>query len=168
MIISLLIYIIICLIGYVIMSQLYKNGVMETLPMPKSEWLYYLIQFTWGMFANLLGVILATILICFGFRPYWYGRNFSFALPINSGMSLEIFLFGPENASTNLKNHEHGHSIQNLYFGPLFLGMVAIPSVTRFWVRELRIKKGEKLKTKYDDIWFEGQASKTGDKFMNR
>ena len=168
MIISLLIYIIICLIGYVMMSQLYKNGVMETLPMPKSEWLYYFIQFSWGLLANLLGGIIAIVLVCIGFRPYWYGRNFGFALPINSGMGLGIFLFGPENASTHLKNHEHGHSIQNLYFGPFFLGMVAIPSVTRFWVRELRIKKGEKLKTKYDDIWFEGQASKTGDKFMNR
>lgn len=167
MIISLLVYAIICVIGYVMMSQLYKNNAVEALTMPKSEWLYYFIQFTWGLLANLLGGIIAIVLICCRFQPYWYGRNWGFALPINSGMSLGIFFFGPENASTHLKNHEHGHSIQNFYFGPLFLGMIAIPSVVRFWIREIMTRKGKKPKTKYDDIWFEGQATKTGDKFIN-
>ena len=36
------------------------------------------------------------------------------------------------------REHEFGHAIQHLYLGPAFIFLVAIPSATRYWLREFR------------------------------
>ena len=58
--------------------------------------------------------------------------------------------------------HEYGHSIQNLWWGWLMPFVICIPSAVRYWYREIRYAIGKPPKTKYDDIWFEGQATKLG------
>ena len=62
-----------------------------------------------------------------------------------------------------------GHGIQNLYWGPLMIFVIVIPSVTRFWYREwywkYRYPKTGKALPPYDSIWFEGQATKLGAKY---
>jgi hypothetical protein len=148
------------------MNHLYENKTVETLKAPNRKWVYYLLQFTWGLPMNIIGAIVALVLVCFRKRPYWYGWNLCFELPVNFGLDLGIFFIAPINGSTHTKNHEHGHGIQNIYFGPFTIGMVSIPSAARFWVRELMYTFGTKPTKKYDDIWFEGQATKTGDKFI--
>ena len=165
-IIGLLIYIVVCGIAYFAMNYLYTNGKVEVLEAPKKKWLYYLLQFTWGLPMNIIGMIVALILICFRKRPYRYGWNLCFELPVNFGLELGIFFIAPIDGSTHTKNHEHGHGIQNIYFGPFTVGMVSIPSATRFWIRELKYACGAPPKSKYDDIWFEGQATKSGDNFI--
>lgn len=65
--------------------------------------------------------------------------------------------------------HECGHGIQNIIFGPLFPFLVAIPSVIRYWYREVIWRKDRERYfqlPKYDDIWFEGQATRWGDKYI--
>ena len=64
--------------------------------------------------------------------------------------------------------HEYGHGIQNLWWGPLFLFVIAIPSAIRYWwrifYRKFIYPKNRKKLPAYDDIWFEGQATKLGKK----
>ncbi|MBO5712210.1 MAG: hypothetical protein J6R47_05160 [Acholeplasmatales bacterium] len=41
--------------------------------------------------------------------------------------------------------------------------VICIPSALRYWYRELRYnRKGITPPTKYDDIWFEDEATKLG------
>ena len=163
----LFVYALWCAAGYMVMSYLYREAEIEALPNVKYRWLYYLLQFTWGLPMNLIGAIVALILICFGKKAYRYGWNYCFELPVDFGLELGIFFIAPINGSKYTKDHEHGHAIQNIYFGPFSIGMVSIPSALRFWVREIQYKMNRAPNTGYDDIWFEGQATKTGTKFIN-
>ena len=45
--------------------------------------------------------------------------------------------------------------------------VVCIPSAVRYWYREFKYHR-KKLTppTKYDDIWFEGQATKWGSEYI--
>lgn len=166
--IILLFYIIVCETWYLIMYHLYDNGTAKILPAPKQRWLYYLLQFTWGLPMNILGGLTALCLICCGCKPMRYGWNYYFELPVNFGLELGIFFIAYKNASTHTKNHEHGHSIQNIYFGPFSIGMVTIPSAARFWIREILYAINKPPLMSYDDIWFEGQASKSGMAFLEQ
>lgn len=66
------------------------------------------------------------------------------------------------------RKHEFGHAIQHLYMGPLFIFVVAIPSAVRYWYKRIMQKKGKKFPNDwYDSIWFEGGATKTGEKFVD-
>lgn len=167
LLVCILLYVIVCETAYIVMNHLYDNGTVEALGVPKKRWVYYLLQFSWGLPMNLIGSIVAGILLLFRKRPTPYGWNWCFELPVNFGLELGVFFIAPIGGSTHTKNHEHGHAIQNIYFGPFAIGMVSIPSAARFWVRELIYKLGKKPKANYDDIWFEGQATKSGDKFIN-
>lgn len=166
MLIGLLWYITICVIAYCVMSDLYKDEKVVALKAPKQRWVYYLLQFTWGLPMNIAGLVVAFVMFCFRRLPYQYGWGYCYELPVNFGLELGIFFIAPIGGSEHLKEHEFGHGIQNIYFGPFTIGMVSIPSVTRYWLRELKKHLGKELTTAYDDIWFEGQASKSGHEFM--
>ena len=46
--------------------------------------------------------------------------------------------------------------------------LVSIPSAMRYWYREYLVRKKKKLHSElppYDSIWFEGWATKLGDKY---
>lgn len=163
----LIVYTLASIAGYLIMGNLYYNGAVVSLPNVKRRWVYYLLQFTWGLPMNLIGSIVALVLVCFKKKAYRYGWNYCFELPVNFGLELGIFFIAPINGSTHTKNHEHGHAIQNIYFGPLCVGMVSIPSAVRFWIREIQYMVKKPPKTKYDDVWFEDQATKSGTHFIN-
>ena len=156
------VYIILCVALYAFMDGMYRVGMFMALPAPKWRWLYYLLSFTWGLPMNIAGGFVALILLCFRKKPKWYGWNLCFELPVNFGLSLGIFFIAPIGGSTHTKNHEHGHSIQNVYFGPLAVGAVNVPSAVRFWVRETQSRRGNKPGTLYDEIWFERQATLSG------
>lgn len=129
--------------------------------------LFYFIQFTWGIVMNLIGVIVYLIL-SFKHPKFKFGNSLGVVVGENwGGLSLGIFIFcGKNNITHHLKCHESGHGIQNLFMGPLFPFLVGIPSVIRYWYRELKYyRKGRSPKTFYDSIWFEGQATKLGTKY---
>lgn len=164
--INLLVYAIWCAAGYAIMNYLYIGGNLEFLPNVKRRWLYYLIQFTWGLTMNIFGGAVALVLLCCGKKPYRYGWNYCFELDVNFGLELGIFFIAPINGSEHTKKHEHGHAIQNLYFGPFCIGMVSIPSATRYWIREIQRMLKKPPTSDYDDVWFEGQATQSGSNFI--
>lgn len=73
-------------------------------------------------------------------------------------------------SDTSLHSHEIGHTIQNVRWGPLFPLVIGLPSIIRaaFFtkLKERHFKKhGEKLD--YESIWFEGNATKLGNKYIS-
>lgn len=125
------------------------------------SFIYYLLQFTYGILMNAIGLIVFLITICFTHNVQKNVHSFYTTISkMTAGFSLGIFCFVGKNSSQYLINHETGHTYQNIIFGPLMLILVDIPSVIRYWYR-----KGKKnLKTGYYDIWFEKQASDLGTK----
>ena len=125
---------------------------------------FYFLSFTWGLPTTLAGCLAALILLAAGKRPKKWGYCYYFEIGKNwGGMSLGIFFIKGTAESIHIKNHEHGHSIQNCHFGPLMPILVNCPSSLRFWWRKLF----KKHRTPYDSIWFEGQATRLGTEFIN-
>lgn len=138
--------------------------------MIRNKFLFYLLSFTWGLPMTLLGCIVAMVLLVVGHKPKKYGYCWYFEVGESwGGLELgAIFLVG-KYTSEHTKKHEHGHGIQNCWFGFLMPFVICIPSATRYWYREYLLRSGKRKYSElpdYDSIWFEGQASKLGYKFI--
>lgn len=101
---------------------------MKTIP----RILYYLIQWTWGLPQNLLGLMLT--LKYRKCRKEWYhGALITYHNEGWGGISLGMFIIIREKAGENwiheAKIHEYGHSVQSLLLGPLYLFVIGIPSM---------------------------------------
>ena len=133
-----------------------------------SDRAFYLRSFTWGLPVNLAGALVSLGLLATGHRPKRFGNCVQFEAGKNwGGGSLGIFMITCRNASRHLKEHEHGHSIQNCYYGPFMPFLVNLPSSTRYWYRKaVHALKPQKQLPPYDSIWFEGEASRLGSEFM--
>lgn len=159
-------YIILSIPIYILMRHLYNSKNIRALPAVKHKWLWYLIQFTWGLPMNVVGLVVALVFICFNKKPKKYGWCYCFELNTDWGLELGIFFIAPGDSNPT-KNHEHGHAIQNIYLGPFAITCVSIPSCIRFWFRRIKKLINPSIKLKpYDSIWFEGQASDSGTKFI--
>lgn len=129
--------------------------------------LFYILSLTWGLIMTIIGAVPASVLWCMGVKPERYGGCRCFVMGENwGGVSLGLFIF-VSRASADRKNHEFGHAIQNAVLGPFFIFLVAIPSFVRCGYYNLHTN----LHTKqglppYDSIWFEGQATRLGDKYI--
>lgn len=133
--------------------------------------LYYLLSFTWGIVMTAIGFLVGGALTLFGHRAIKEGPCWCFIVGDNwGGVSLgPVMLMSPANynAGRTVK-HEFGHSLQNCIWGPLFPFVIAIPSATRYCVREFQQNKGTPPTTDYDAIWFEGQATEWGNKYFDK
>ena len=131
--------------------------------------LFYLLSFTWGLPMSLIGSIVFLVLMIAGHKPKKF--NYVYYIEVGNnwgGLNFGCFFITSKNPSLHTKQHECGHGIQNCIFGVLFPFIVTIPSAIRYWYRKLRYhRKGKNPKTKYDDIWFEGQATRLGEKYFN-
>lgn len=143
----------------------------------KHKPLYYILNFTWGLLTNIVGSLV--FLCTLPWRLPRKKNTFLGALENDLafyshkargktyywGFSLGVFFFVCMAGSNDerLKAHEVGHSCQNAILGPLHLFVVDIPSVLRYWYRLGLERRGKGLKTAYDDIWFEGSATKIGE-----
>lgn len=132
--------------------------------------LFWFWQFTWGILDNLLGVIVFLILIL-KHKPKRFHEMIYFEVGKNwGGVNFGWVAVVCRNPTDHLLRHEHGHFIQNLIFGPLFWFIVAIPSAIRYWYREYLTRVKDKKYSDlpdYDSIWFEGQATKFGYKYLS-
>ena len=136
----------------------------------KNKFLYNFLSFTWGIVMTTIGGIVALILLICGKKPKRHGGSIFFVVGKDwGGVDLgRVFVCSKDSEDCDeLKNHEFGHSFQNAWWGPLFPFVVAIPSAIRYWYRELKYyKKGKYPPTDYDSIWFEGQATALGNKYI--
>ena len=130
---------------------------------------FYLLTFTWGLPLTLTGLIVSIVMLCIGRKPHRYGYCFYFEVGKTwGGLEFGVMFLVGKNVSNHTKNHELGHGIQNCYWGPLMPFVICIPSAIRYWYRSIRKKLGYTNKTKYDDFWAEGQASRWGTELMNK
>lgn len=104
---------------------------------------YYLLQFTWGIIANIMGLFMFLkhrkckheffhgAILTYHDEPHW------------GGVSLGIFIFvckdGSKGWLEHSKMHEFGHTIQSMILGPLYFLFVAIPSV--LWCNTHTLRK---------------------------
>lgn len=131
--------------------------------------IFYLLSFTWGLPLNIVGCIVALVMIITGHKPQKWGYCYYFEVGENwGGLELGIFFLTNKNPSNHTKNHEHGHAIQNCYWGFLMPFVINIPSAIRYWYRIIRTRLGYVNTTTYDSVWFEGNATKRGTELINK
>ena len=140
----------------------------------KTFWILFL-NFTWGIVMNILGFICAIpFLIASCFTRHIRVYSFKFTIVIEIGkewgaFSMGIFTFSCEQGDFYINAHELGHSIQNAYWGILFPFVIGIPSVIRFWYRDIVYYRCGMLPSKdYYAIWFERNATTLGTKYCFR
>ena len=108
---------------------------------PKS--IFYFLTFTWGLPFTMLGLIAALALRLGGHKPKKHGYCYYFEVGENwGGINLGLFFIVNKGSSAAIRDHEHGHAVQNCYLGPLMLVLVAIPSLLRSRYRAYTVKKG--------------------------
>ena len=131
--------------------------------------LYLILSFTWGLPMTIVGCAVALVLMLIGFRPKKFLYGLQFHITKNSGFSMGPIAIVSKNSSDYLLKHEFGHSIQNCFLGPFMIFVVIIPSVIRFWYREYLVvskKVARDALPSYDSIWFEGTATRLGEKYL--
>lgn len=130
------------------------------------RFLFYLIQFTWGLPQNLAG---AFWFLCCLRKPHsrYHGaivtrvrkKNFS------GGWTFGCFIFLTEPLSPRSEHdlliHEYGHTVQSLILGPVWSFVIGLPSM--LWCnlpmfQRLRREKG----IPYSRLYCEGWANRLG------
>ena len=147
-------------------AALYLSGMRRCVKDPvfaaPARVLFLLLSLTWGLPMTLAGAFAAFFLLITGHKPGIFGRCVLFKLSrAKFGLSLGLFIFAPE-GDMPTASHEHGHSVQNVYFGPFTPLCVGIPSAVRFWYRKFRSAVKKPCRTAYDHIWFERSATESG------
>ena len=96
------------------------------------RFLFYFVQWTWGLPVNLIGLIVYLCLYkkC---RHEKYKNAYISYIPWNQGgLSMGQFIFMAEDRNdgwtNNTKIHEYGHTIQCLLLGPLYWIVIGAPS----------------------------------------
>lgn len=88
-----------------------------------------IIQWTWCLPQNLLGLFVFLITKSRGAKNEKYKDAFVTHWKHSSGLSLGQFIFVPETTSHKTIQHEYGHTIQSNFLGPLFLIIIGLPSI---------------------------------------
>lgn len=132
--------------------------------------LFWIISFTWGSIMTVIGFVAALFLMISAHKPKRFHYNVYFEIGDGwGGVELGAFFIVQKNSSLQTKQHEAGHSLQNLMFGPIMPFLVCIPSAIRYWSRREAIRKKKKTYADmppYDAIWFEGMATRLGEKYF--
>ncbi len=129
--------------------------------------LFYLWQFTFAIIQNLIGAAMFAVYKIRGAESELYHnavityiekKNFG-------GISLGIFIFinknriGDERHDTKI--HEYGHTVQSLILGPVWLFVIALPSVV--WCNLPYFRKiREEKNISYYRLYCEGWANTCG------
>ncbi len=114
---------------------------------------------------TLAGAIAWLILRALGYAPgRWCGTTYFVVGKDWGGISL-----GPVTLTSDpgehMLTHEFGHSIQNCRWGILYLPVILLPSLLRYWYRRTVLRVGFRRKDQlsgYYDIWFESRADRLG------
>lgn len=131
---------------------------------------FYFLSFTWGIIMSLIGLFVIGFSALFKKVRVFHGRLYAVWGEGWGGVNFGcFFVCGIDCQKDDLMGHECGHGIQNIIWGPLMPFVIAIPSMIRYWYREIIWRKDRQKYyqlPKYDAIWFEGQATNWGHKFI--
>ena len=112
----------------------------------KTLWraLFVFWQYAWGAPQTLAG-------LCIWLWGRWHGwprqRYNGAAVSAwggDAGLSLGLFMFVPALEEKRLLRHEYGHCLQSLLLGPLYLPVIAVPSMLWFRLPALRRRRRQK------------------------
>ena len=132
-----------------------------------------MVQWTWGIVQNAIGLLLFLV-----FLP---NRHFVFRssvvtcwkIPYSAGCGMFIFLNDTDLSESgkgaiskmdyDLLVHEYGHCLQSILLGPLFLPVIAIPSI--IWAALPCFERFRKRKgMSYYELYCEKWANRFGDR----
>ena len=100
--------------------------------------LYWVLTFTWALPTTILGSIVALGLLITGHKPYVFCSGLCFPVADDWGFELGVFFIGSKDKDVQLMEHEYGHHLQACFLlGPLTLFVATIPSILRYWLREV-------------------------------
>lgn len=129
-----------------------------------SKRLFYLLSFTWGLLLNGVGAVYALLFLLTLHKPKRYLRCVAFESRfISGGFNVGIFIFTCKRPTASLLSHEHGHALQNCFYGPFMPFLVSAPSFIRYHYRSVKTRLLKKRNVRpYDAVWFESEASELG------
>ena len=139
----------------------------------KHMWLYYVLNYTWGIILTIVGWIVLGFLHLFFRKKIVDSNKFGPAHYVMifhnwGGLELGCNFILAENMGDywtfHTKCHEMGHTFQNAILGPFMIFLVSIPSAIRYWYQRIRTKK-DKFNKPYDAAWFEESATDIGTKY---
>ena len=122
--------------------------------------LFYLVQWTWGIVQNLIGLSLFLFLI--GRRHRLFHGAVVTTWKLGSSLSLGMFVFTASPYDLRLVRHEYGHSIQSLILGPLWPLVIGLPSLV--WCGCFG-KWRDRHRVSYYSFYTEAWADRLGAKF---
>lgn len=107
-----------------------------------SKSLFYILSVTWGCIMTTIGALVSLILLILGYKPKKWNYCYYFEVGENwGGIELGMFFVTDKSSGIRIKNHEHGHGIQNCYLGVFMPFVVCIPSAIRYWLRKFNTQK---------------------------
>ncbi len=135
--------------------------------------LYWVWELTWGGLTTIPGLVVTAFCIIF-LKGKPHKNGFSYIVEVGGnwgGLELgAVALCGryyPGAWYEEVRLHEGGHGIQNLWWGPLMLFVICIPSAIRYWYQVIAIKRGKVFPIDwYERAWFEAQADRLGAKII--
>ena len=138
--------------------------------------IYDLLQWTWGLPQTIVGFIYFLINIKHG--HYYYHGSVVTIWKSKSSLSLGMFVFvsddpfcyydslretfSEDEFSNMLLVHEYGHTIQSLFFGPLYLLLVGVPSIMWSFL-PVYVRKRDKEHISYFSAYPERWANSLGE-----
>lgn len=115
------------------------------------KFLFYLIQWTYGIIQNLLGLI---VFLLFIFKKHHnYRCSVITVWSFKNSLSLGMFIFSNDINNLYIIKHEYGHSIQSLILGPFWLLIIGIPSILWCTLFSLKIIKNIDYYSFYSERW---------------
>jgi len=129
---------------------------------------YTILQFTWGILQNVLGALILLVLTIINpLRNHFYYHGAivtEWRFDFSCGCGMFIF-YGHKDAkdSKEVLVHEYGHTLQSIVLGPLFMFVIAIPSMLWAFIPYF-VKLRKRRNIKYVDFYCEKWANKWGEK----
>ena len=121
-----------------------------------SYFIFYIIQLSWGILMNIFGIFVTLFMLITLHKPHLFGPSIYFKCKKLEGFGFEagiFFVIGADCEGDEIMMHEAGHGIQNFFFGPFTVFISFIPSLIRYWYREIKYyRKGLEPKTGYYDF----------------
>jgi len=132
--------------------------------------IYTVLQFTWGIAQNLLGIFILLILTIKNPKrkhSFYHGALVTeWKLSFSCGCGMFIFYgHAGSNVADVVLVHEYGHTLQSIVLGPLFMFIIAIPSMLWAFIPacvKLRKEKNIKYVSFYPESW----ANQWGEKIV--
>lgn len=99
---------------------------------------FWALSCTWGAIMTTAGLFVSLAMLVSGHKPHAFGYGFYFEIGENwGGVELGPIFLTNKNPTLAIKQHEAGHGLQNIWWGPLMPFVISIPSAVRYWFRVL-------------------------------